>query len=68
VLYTDGLIERRGESLAEGLRRLEHHSSEAPGEPEAFCDRLLGALREDKAVEDDIAILAVTLTGASPPG
>ena len=68
VLYTDGLIERRGESLAEGLRRLEKQSSQAPGEPEAFCDSLLDALPADEAVEDDIAILAVTLTGASSPG
>ena len=29
VLYTDGLIERRGESLAEGFRRLEKQSSQA---------------------------------------
>ena len=64
LLYTDGLIERRGESLAEGFRRLEKQSSQAPGEPEAFCDSLLNTLPADEAVEDDIAILAVTLTGA----
>lgn len=60
MLYTDGLIERKGESLTEGLRRLERRSREAPADLEAFCDHVLDALLGDMANEDDIAILAVT--------
>ena len=61
MLYTDGLIERRGESLSEGCRRLEHISNEAPAEPEPFCDHILDALLGGTANEDDIAILVVSV-------
>jgi serine phosphatase RsbU (regulator of sigma subunit) len=61
LLYTDGLIERRGESLDHGLTRLRRHAAGLAAEtPDALCDELLSAL--DPADTDDVALLAVRLT------
>jgi serine phosphatase RsbU (regulator of sigma subunit)/anti-sigma regulatory factor (Ser/Thr protein kinase) len=58
VLYTDGLVERRGSSLNEGLERLVSEASGSPAEPESLCDRLVGALVGDQPPPDDVALLA----------
>jgi serine phosphatase RsbU (regulator of sigma subunit) len=58
LLYTDGLIERRGESLDHGMARLRRHASALAREPlDVFCDELLIGLGADGA--DDIAVLAL---------
>ena len=60
VLYTDGLIERRGEDLDRGLARLRQHASALSTEPvEFFCDELLAGLAT--ASVDDVAIIAVRI-------
>jgi PAS domain S-box-containing protein len=61
VLYTDGLIERRGEPLDAGLSRLLAACAGAPRDPEALCDHLLGVLLGDDQPADDVAVLAATL-------
>src|SRR5215218_3637984 len=58
VLYTDGLVERRGSSLNHGLERLVSEASGHPAEPESLCDRLVGALVGDQPPPDDVALLA----------
>ena len=65
VLFTDGLIERRDESLDRGLERLAA-SLEELREPdaEAICDHLLAQLGSRR--DDDVALL-VAATGAAPP-
>jgi serine phosphatase RsbU (regulator of sigma subunit) len=58
VLYTDGLVERRGSSLDEGLAWLVGavaHGAELS--LQELCDRLLGGLAG--AVEDDVALLVL---------
>ncbi|CAL9667804.1 SpoIIE family protein phosphatase [Streptomyces sp. enrichment culture] len=63
LFYTDGLVERRGESLDDGLERLRRHTADLAREPlDTFCDELLIGLGADNA--DDIALLAVR---PSPP-
>jgi serine phosphatase RsbU (regulator of sigma subunit) len=58
VLYTDGLIERRGVSIDQGIDWLVRTVADAAPLPlEEFCDRLLAELCG--AVEDDVALLAV---------
>ncbi|MER5632428.1 PAS domain S-box protein [Streptomyces nitrosporeus] len=58
LLYTDGLIERRDESLDEAMGRLGRHAAELARESlDVFCDELLIGLGADNT--DDIAILAV---------
>jgi anti-sigma regulatory factor (Ser/Thr protein kinase)/putative methionine-R-sulfoxide reductase with GAF domain len=58
ILYTDGLIERRGHSLDEGLRRL-REVSVARLPAEEFCDHLLDRLIEDGEAGDDVAVVAI---------
>ena len=43
VLYTDGLVERRGESLDVGLERLAEAAGGGPEEPAALRDHILAA-------------------------
>ncbi|MFI6808085.1 PP2C family protein-serine/threonine phosphatase [Streptomyces luteogriseus] len=60
LLYTDGLIERRGEGLDAGMTRLRQHAAALAREPlETFCDELLTGLASDHA--DDVAVLAAHL-------
>jgi phosphoserine phosphatase RsbU/P len=63
LLYTDGLIERRGKSLTEGEQQLADAAASAPAEPEAKCTEILEQLTGGKDIDDDIAILAVHTTG-----
>jgi anti-sigma regulatory factor (Ser/Thr protein kinase) len=58
LLYTDGLVERRGVSLTAGLDRLDREASVAPVDDiEALCDRLLDTFLDEDHIEDDVAIL-----------
>jgi serine phosphatase RsbU (regulator of sigma subunit)/anti-sigma regulatory factor (Ser/Thr protein kinase) len=57
MLYTDGLIERRGELLSGGLERLAEVAADAPLDSELLCDRVVEALVPNG--EDDVAVLAI---------
>lgn len=58
LLYTDGLVERPGESLTRGLTRLRQHTAKLASRPlQAFCDELLTALVSEH--HDDVAILVL---------
>lgn len=56
-LYTDGLVERRGEHLDLGLARL--RSMLAPGDPEDVCGAIMASLVGRDEPKDDIALLVV---------
>lgn len=59
VLFSDGLIERRGEPLTEGLERMMAAGAAVAGLPAGeVCDQLVAMLGAED-VEDDIAVLAV---------
>lgn len=59
LLYTDGLVERRGEDLSEGLARLCHAAGRHHGLPvDEFLDALLADLAPGR-LNDDVAVLAV---------
>jgi len=59
LLFTDGLIERRGASLDHGLEQLRAALTDLAAAPlDELCDTLLARLAPD-AGEDDIALLAV---------
>lgn len=61
LLYTDGLIERRGESLDQGVATLTAAVDRLAGLPlPVMCDRLLAELLQDEN-EDDVALVAVRL-------
>lgn len=56
-LYTDGLVERRGEALDQGISRL--RSSLIPGDPDDVCGSVMAALVGRGEPKDDIALLVV---------
>ena len=59
VLYTDGLVEHRGESIDRGFERLQAAARNAPGELEAFCDHMAQHTLADPAVDDDVTLLVL---------
>ena len=59
LLYTDGLVERPGEHLDEGLGQLAARVSEAPEDPQAFLDYLLDTLVPPGGAADDVALLTL---------
>jgi signal transduction histidine kinase/DNA-binding response OmpR family regulator len=66
ILYTDGLIERHGESMDSGLHRLAELAASCADEPVAtVCATLLDRLAPAGGYTDDVVILAVRPTGAT---
>jgi PAS domain S-box-containing protein len=64
VLYTDGLVERRGSLLDDGFDRLRTHLTDLAGHPlERLCDELLDRMLQGTP-QDDVALVALTLDGA----
>lgn len=62
VLYTDGLIERRGEDIDAGLYRLTDTLTRFGGQsPERIADTLLARLGVASGARDDIALIIVRL-------
>ena len=60
LLYTDGLIERRGESLDAGFERLIAAARvAADGTDSSFADHVYRSILEEASLEDDVALLAV---------
>ncbi|MCZ2860455.1 SpoIIE family protein phosphatase [Blastococcus sp. VKM Ac-2987] len=58
VLYTDGLVERRGSTLDEGLHRLAAAAGDLPDLPvEAVADTLLARVAPD--FSDDVALVVL---------
>jgi anti-sigma regulatory factor (Ser/Thr protein kinase) len=63
LLYTDGLIERRGQKLSDGEEALVQAAISVPDEPELRCREIIAKLTEDAEPADDIALLAVKAVG-----
>jgi signal transduction histidine kinase/CheY-like chemotaxis protein len=65
-MFTDGLVERRTESLDVGLERLrtavERHHRAATGE---LCDAVLEEMAPSGGFVDDVAVLALRVAGAT---
>jgi serine phosphatase RsbU (regulator of sigma subunit)/anti-sigma regulatory factor (Ser/Thr protein kinase) len=66
IFYTDGLVERRAESIDEGLERLRRAAEEASGEPERLVEHILATLVGNEGRGDDIAVLVVRLLAVAP--
>jgi PAS domain S-box-containing protein len=61
LLYTDGLVERRGSTIDAGTDRLVEHLRELAGRPlDDLCDALLRRMLLGTP-EDDVALLAVRI-------
>ncbi|MFI1093699.1 PP2C family protein-serine/threonine phosphatase [Streptomyces sp. NPDC020917] len=60
LLFTDGLVERRGQDIDAGLGDLAAHASRLAGAPpDELCDALVG--RNGEVFHDDVAILALRI-------
>ena len=61
LMYTDGLIERRGEDLDDGIARVaEHLQAWPPSAPlSRLCDELIASLAAEPQL-DDMCVLAIT--------
>jgi serine phosphatase RsbU (regulator of sigma subunit) len=59
LMYTDGLVERRGEDLDQGFDRLRAALSRVATHPlDQLCDELLPTMRP-LVPDDDVALIAV---------
>jgi hypothetical protein len=58
LLYTDGLVELRGEAIDDGLERLRRVAGRRMDGPDALCDLLVEKLVGERAGEDDVAVVA----------
>jgi serine phosphatase RsbU (regulator of sigma subunit)/anti-sigma regulatory factor (Ser/Thr protein kinase) len=61
LLFTDGLVEQRGEPVAAGLDRVLACARTQPAGVEDLCDRLLATFFTTRAPADDVALLALQL-------
>ncbi len=64
IAFTDGLVERRGESIDEGLGRLRDNARSESSGPAEMVDALTTRLIADSAPDDTI-VLAIRWQGAS---
>jgi serine phosphatase RsbU (regulator of sigma subunit) len=61
VLFTDGLVERRGRTLDEGFALITEHLADLAGRPLGqLCDELLERMVRGVA-QDDVALVALRL-------
>ncbi|WP_299953374.1 SpoIIE family protein phosphatase [uncultured Modestobacter sp.] len=68
LLFTDGLIERRGDDLDGGMNRLRAAAMDLAGEPlDVLCDELVERLVHGQP-EDDVALVAIRLLPQLPAG
>jgi serine phosphatase RsbU (regulator of sigma subunit) len=68
LLYTDGLVERRGTPITDGLERLADAARSMGTDPEAACDRVVRAMLGGEGPADDVAVLAVAVDGRPASG
>jgi len=59
LLYTDGLVERPGELLDDGFKRLARAVADSPCGADALCDHVLRRLVPEGAMADDVALLSL---------
>ena len=66
LLYTDGLVERRGGSIDDGIEALVTAMREGPSDAEQLLEHILDNLVEGADRADDIAILAARFLPVAP--
>lgn len=66
VLYTDGLVEHRGQQIEDGVAALSRALVESPAAPEEVCDTILQQLLHGDR-SDDVSLLALALAPLHAP-
>jgi serine phosphatase RsbU (regulator of sigma subunit)/anti-sigma regulatory factor (Ser/Thr protein kinase) len=64
VMYTDGVVERRGEALDTGLDLLKSAAVARPDDVDGLCDHVLRTLLPDGPASDDAALIALRVIPA----
>ena len=59
ILYTDGLVERPGENLDDGIASLAAAALAGPPDPDDLCDHLLKAMIGPEGARDDVGLLVL---------
>jgi signal transduction histidine kinase/DNA-binding response OmpR family regulator/serine phosphatase RsbU (regulator of sigma subunit) len=66
LLYTDGLVERCGEVIDDGMARLADSVERHRDRPLAvLCDAVIAELRPDAGFRDDVALVALRMPGST---
>lgn len=66
ILATDGLLERSGQPIDDGLARLAAAAGRAPSrDPDTLLEQILAQVLGDRAPEDDVALLALRIAPAA---
>jgi PAS domain S-box-containing protein len=68
VAYTDGLVERRNESLDDGFDRLAGVLGSGQLEAQGWCDRLMSVLRHGSHASDDACVVVLRPDGGHVDG
>jgi serine/threonine-protein kinase RsbW len=66
LLYTDGLVERRGRSIDDGLAALREAVLDGPKDPDRLLDHVLDRMVGADERGDDIALLAARVLPVAP--
>ena len=66
LLYTDGLVERRGQSIDDGFQAVVRALRESPTDPDRLLEHVLDQVVGSGEREDDIALLAARLLPVAP--
>jgi serine phosphatase RsbU (regulator of sigma subunit)/anti-sigma regulatory factor (Ser/Thr protein kinase) len=66
LLYTDGLVERRGQSIDDGLELLRTEVASAPKDPDRLLEHILTYVVGSGERGDDIAMLAARVLPVAP--
>ena len=67
MLYTDGLVETRGEHLDRGFERLEKAVLGAPKDLEELCTSVFDHTLADPEVDDDVTLLVLGTVSSHDP-
>jgi putative methionine-R-sulfoxide reductase with GAF domain len=59
LLYTDGLLERKGKGISDPESTLAETAYASAGDPEALCDNVIRRFLREQPSKDDVALLAV---------
>jgi anti-sigma regulatory factor (Ser/Thr protein kinase) len=66
VMYTDGLVERRGQSIDDGIDRLASALVDGGEDADVAADGLLAALGAGGGLDDDVALLVARAVPVNP--
>ena len=66
ILYSDGLVERRGEAIDVGLEHLRLAAQRSRRlTVDDLCEALVGEMLDGRPIKDDVVVLAIRAVGTT---